>query len=82
MGIDVRFTPGCKYKYRAAGHVMKNARLIGKAPNSESYTVFKLSDSSLVPAFNLDSIKKEILTSTNKVVTLQGVYSKMSLEEG
>jgi hypothetical protein len=35
-----------------------------------------------VPAFNLDSIKKEILTSTNKVVTLQGVYSKMSLEEG
>jgi hypothetical protein len=82
MGIDVRFTPGCKYKYLAAGHVMKNARLIGKAPNSESYTVFKLSDSSIVPAFDLDSIKKEILTSTNKVVTLQGVYSKMALEEG
>lgn len=82
MGIDVRFTPGCKYQYLAAGHVMKNTRLIGKAPNSESYTVFKLSDSSLVPAFNLDSIKKEILTSTNKVVTLQGVYSKMTLEEG
>lgn len=82
MGIDVRFTPGCKYQYLAAGHVMKNTRLMGKAPNSESYTVFKLSDSSLVPAFNLDSIKKEILTSTNKVVTLQGVYSKMSLEEG
>ena len=81
MGIDVRFTPGCKYKYLAAGHVMKNTRLIGKAPNSESYTVFKLSDSSLVPAFNLDSIKKEIITSTNKVVTLQGVYSKMTLEE-
>lgn len=82
MGIDVRFTPGCKYQYLAAGHVMKNTRLMGKAPNSESYTVFKLSDSSLVPAFNLYSIKKEILTSTNKVVTLQGVYSKMSLEEG
>lgn len=82
MGIDVRFTPGCKYKYLAAGHVMKNTRLIGKAPNSESYTVFKLSDSSIVPAFSLDSIKKEILTSTNKVVTLQGIYSKMSLEEG
>lgn len=82
MGIDVRFTPGCKYKYVAAGHVMKNTRLIGKAPNSESYTVFKLSDSSLVPAFNLDSIKKEILTSENKVITLSGVYSKMSLEEG
>lgn len=82
MGIDVRFTPGCKYKYLAAGHVMKNTRLIGKAPNSESYTVFKLSDSSIVPAFSLDSIKKEILTSTNKVVTLQGIYSKMVLEEG
>lgn len=82
MGIDVSFTPGCKYKYLASGHVMKNTRLIGKAPNSESYTVFKLSDSSLVPAFNLYSIKKEILTSTSKVVTLQGVYSKMTLEEG
>lgn len=81
MGIDVQFTPGCKYEYLAAGHVMKNTRLIGKAPNSESYTVFKLKDSSLVPAFTLDSIKKEILTSENKVVTLQGVYSKMTLEE-
>lgn len=82
MGIDVQFTPGCKYEYLTAGHVMKNTRLIGKAPNSESYTVFKLKDSSLVPAFTLDSIKKEILTSENKVVTLQGIYSKMSLEEG
>lgn len=77
MGIDTNFTPGCKYQYMAAGRVLKNTRLLGKAPNAESYTVFKLKDSSIV--YN---IKKEILTSSDKIVTLQGVYSKMMLEEG
>lgn len=77
MGIDTNFTPGCKYQYIAAGQVLKNTRLLGKAPNAESYTVFKLKDASI-----LDNIKKEILASSNKIVTLQGVYSKMTLEEG
>ena len=82
MGIDTNFTPGCKYQYIAAGRVLKNTRLLGKAPNAESYTIFKLKDSSIVPSFNLYNIKKEILTSSDKIVTLQGVYSKMALEEG
>ena len=82
METDVRLTPGCKYQYLAAGKVLKNTRLIGKAPNSESYTVFKLRDASTVPSFSLYNIKKEILTSSDKVVTLQGIYSKLVLEEG
>jgi hypothetical protein len=82
METDVRLTPGCKYQYLAAGKVLKNTRLIGKAPNSESYTVFKLRDGSTIPSFSLYDIKKEILTSADKVVTLQGIYSKLVLEEG
>ena len=82
METDVRLTPGCKYQYLAAGTVLKNTRLIGKAPNSESYTVFKLKDASTIPSFSLYDIKKEILTSADKVVTLQGIYSKLVLEEG
>ena len=82
METDVRLTPGCKYQYLAAGKVLKNTRLIGKAPNSESYTVFKLRDASTIPSFSLYNIKKEILTSSDKVVTLQGIYSKLVLEEG
>ena len=82
MGTDTNFTPGCKYQYIAAGRVLKNTRLLGKAPNDESYTIFRLKDSSIVPSFSLYDIKKEILTSSDKIVTLQGIYSKMMLEEG
>lgn len=81
VGVDINFTPGCKYKYLAAGTIQTKTRLLGKAPNDVSYTVFNLVNTSQIPAFSLYNIKKEILTSENKVVTLQGVYSKMSLEE-
>lgn len=73
MGIDVRFTPGCKYKYLAKGTLQTKTRLLGKAPNDVSYTVFK-ADSS---AFS--NLKKEILQSSEKVITLAGTYGKAAL---
>lgn len=73
MGIDTNFTSGCKYKYLAAGTLHTKTRLLGKAPNDISYTVFKVNSSSL---WNL---KKEILQSSEKVVTLSGTYGKAAL---
>ena len=76
MGIDVRFTPGCKYKYLAAGTIQTKTRLLGKAPNDVSYTVFKANSS------DFGNLKKEILQSDDKVVTLAGTYGKAILTEG
>lgn len=76
IGIDVRFTPGCKYKYLAAGTIQTKTRLLGKAPNDVSYTVFKANSS------DFGNLKKEILQSDDKVVTLAGTYGKAILTEG
>lgn len=76
MGIDVRFTPGCKYKYLAAGTIQTKTRLLGKSPNDVSYTVFKANSS------DFGNLKKEILQSDDKVVTLAGTYGKAILTEG
>lgn len=76
MGIDVNFTPGCKYQFLAAGTVQTKTRLLGKAPSDISYTVFK------TDSFDFLNLKKQILQSSDKVVTLSGTYGKAALVEG
>lgn len=76
MGTDVNFTPGCKYKYLEAGTVQTKTRLLGKAPNDISYTVFKTDSSDFL------NLKTQILQSSDKVVTLSGTYGKAALVEG
>lgn len=82
QGFDISFTPGKKYQYLAAGRITKETKLLGKAPNSESYTIFNLVSTEKIPSFSLESIKKEILTSNDRVITPAGTYCKMSLIEG
>jgi hypothetical protein len=80
--IDHNFEPGKKYQYLAAGRIIKETKLLGKAPNSESYTVFNLVSIEATPSFSLESIKKEILTSNDRIITSAGTYCKMNLTEG
>lgn len=80
--IDHNFEPGKKYQYLAAGRIIKETKLLGKAPNSESYTVFNLVSIEAIPSFSLESIKKEILTSNDRIITPAGTYCKMNLTEG